>query len=229
MPRQRYKMIYLSELIVFTCTGHAPAPSQTRSRASLPTRPAPAGKEYLCHARRRVRRGRAGQMRLDTYGRSTLARQDTAGSDGKAWDGFHSPNQSSADKNPRAPRNSVPRNAAFRVALNMIVVSESSAEATRPARTGRCAPACCCSSAARDDTPQYSDARQISVHTGVLGGAAVLSYVRGPAGPRIRRWSLRGARRTPTNSGPNQVGRSGRPSVRSNAADHRSTSAGVGH
>lgn len=126
----------------------------------MPTRPAPAGKKYLCHARRRVRRGRAGQMRLNTYGRPTLARQDTAGSDGKAWDGFHSPhNQSSADENTRTPRNSVPRDAAFRVAFNMIVISESSAEATRPARTGRCVSACCCSSAARNDTPQYSDAR----------------------------------------------------------------------
>jgi hypothetical protein len=50
-------------------------------------------------------------------------------------------------------------------ALNMIVVSESSAEVTQLGRTRRYTPAGCRSSAARNDTPRYADARPISVHT----------------------------------------------------------------
>jgi hypothetical protein len=50
----------------------------------------------------------------------------------------------------------------------MIIVSEPSAKATQPVRTGRYTPARHHSSAARKKTPRYTDARPISVHTGVL-------------------------------------------------------------
>jgi hypothetical protein len=47
----------------------------------------------------------------------------------------------------------------------MIIVSESSAEATQPVRTGRYAPTRRRSSAARSDIPRYGGARLIRVHT----------------------------------------------------------------
>jgi hypothetical protein len=53
----------------------------------------------------------------------------------------------------------------FRLVLNMIIVSESSAKATQPVGTGRYTLARRRSSAARNDTPRYVDTRRISVHT----------------------------------------------------------------
>jgi hypothetical protein len=50
-------------------------------------------------------------------------------------------------------------------ALNMIIVSESSAKATQPVRTGRYTPAHRPTSAARSDTHRYANARRIRVHT----------------------------------------------------------------
>jgi hypothetical protein len=50
----------------------------------------------------------------------------------------------------------------------MIIVSESSAEATRRVRTGRSTPVCSRSSAARNDTPGKQTTRPISVHAEVL-------------------------------------------------------------
>jgi hypothetical protein len=47
----------------------------------------------------------------------------------------------------------------------VIIVSESSAEATRRGRTGRYTPARSRSSVAHNDTPRHPDARPISVHT----------------------------------------------------------------
>ena len=47
----------------------------------------------------------------------------------------------------------------------VIIVSKSSAEVTLRVRTERCAPVRCRSSAARNDTSRYADARRISVHT----------------------------------------------------------------
>jgi hypothetical protein len=55
----------------------------------------------------------------------------------------------------------------------VIIVSESSAEATRRVRTGRYTPADSRSSAARNETPWYAEARPISVHTEVLAGVEV--------------------------------------------------------
>lgn len=55
--------------------------------------------------------------------------------------------------------------AAFGLTLNMIIVSESSAKAARPVRTGRFTPAYSSSSEAHPDTHQEVDARRISVHT----------------------------------------------------------------
>jgi hypothetical protein len=52
----------------------------------------------------------------------------------------------------------------------LIIVSESSAEATRRVRTGRYTLAHSRSSAAQNDTPRYREAREISVHTEVLSG-----------------------------------------------------------
>jgi hypothetical protein len=49
----------------------------------------------------------------------------------------------------------------------MIIVSDPSADATRPFRTGRYTAARRRSSAARGDTPRYASARPISVHTEV--------------------------------------------------------------
>jgi hypothetical protein len=65
------------------------------------------------------------------------------------------------------------------LALNMIIISESSAEATRPARTGSYTPAGGRRSAARNDTHRYTNARRISVHTEVLKGISVPSGVPG--------------------------------------------------
>jgi hypothetical protein len=56
----------------------------------------------------------------------------------------------------------------FRLALNMIIISEPSAEVTQPVCTGRYAPARRRSSAARNDITRYAYARRISVHTEVL-------------------------------------------------------------
>jgi hypothetical protein len=56
----------------------------------------------------------------------------------------------------------------FGLALNMIIISESSAKAAQPVRTGRSAPVCSCSSAAHHDTHQQADAQRISVHTEVI-------------------------------------------------------------
>ena len=52
----------------------------------------------------------------------------------------------------------------------MIIVSGSSAKVTRRGRAGRRTPTRSRSSAARNVTPQYVDARPISVHTEVLVG-----------------------------------------------------------
>jgi hypothetical protein len=52
----------------------------------------------------------------------------------------------------------------------VIIVSESSAEATRRVRAGRSTPVHSRSSAAHNDTSSHSDARRISVHTEVLAG-----------------------------------------------------------
>jgi hypothetical protein len=64
-----------------------------------------------------------------------------------------------------------------RWALHMIIVSESSAEATGPVRTGRSTTVCSGSSVVRNDTPRYTNARPISVHTEVLAGIAAISDV----------------------------------------------------
>jgi hypothetical protein len=85
-------------------------------------------------------------------------------------------------------------------ALNMIIVSESSAKATQPVRTGRYTPAHRPSSAARTDTHRYANARRIRVHTeevnrsrsGSLGPPAG----RAPGWPRAgheKWWVTRGA------------------------------------
>lgn len=47
----------------------------------------------------------------------------------------------------------------------MIIVNESSAEATQPVRIGRYTPTRRRSSAARSDIPRYRGARPIRVHT----------------------------------------------------------------
>lgn len=57
-----------------------------------------------------------------------------------------------------------------RLATNMIIISESSAEATQPLRTGRYPPTRRHSSAACNDTARYANIRPISVHTEVLAG-----------------------------------------------------------
>ena len=64
-------------------------------------------------------------------------------------------------------------------ALTMIIVSESSAKATQPVRTGRYTPARLRSSAAPSNTPRYADVLPISVHTEVLTGISVPSTVPG--------------------------------------------------
>jgi hypothetical protein len=62
-----------------------------------------------------------------------------------------------------------------RLALNMIIVSEPSAEATQPVRMGRYAPARRRSSAACNDTLRYAVARPISVHTEEVAGSIPVS------------------------------------------------------
>jgi hypothetical protein len=69
----------------------------------------------------------------------------------------------------------VPPDAAFRPALNMIIVSEPSAEATQPVHTSRYTPARRRSSAARNDTLRYADAQRISVHTEEVTGSIPVS------------------------------------------------------
>jgi hypothetical protein len=59
----------------------------------------------------------------------------------------------------------VPPGAAIRPTLNMIIISEPSAEATQPVRTGRYLSVGCRGSAAHSDTPSHADAWLISVHT----------------------------------------------------------------
>jgi hypothetical protein len=68
----------------------------------------------------------------------------------------------------------------------MIIVSESSTEATRPVRTGRSIPARSRSSAVHNDTPKHADARPIRVHTEVVAGVSVPSRVPGIV-PRVVR------------------------------------------
>src|SRR5437763_1866939 len=62
-----------------------------------------------------------------------------------------------------------------RLVLNMIIISESSAEATQPERTGRYTPARRRSSAPRNDTPRYANAWPISVHTEEVTGSIRVS------------------------------------------------------
>jgi hypothetical protein len=59
----------------------------------------------------------------------------------------------------------VPPGAVSRLTLTMIIVSEPSAKATQPVRTGRYTPTRRRSSAACNNTPRYADGRPISVHT----------------------------------------------------------------
>jgi hypothetical protein len=60
-------------------------------------------------------------------------------------------------------------------ALTMIIVSESSAKATQPVRTGRYTPARLRSSAAPSNTPRYADVLPISVHTEEVTGSIPVS------------------------------------------------------
>jgi hypothetical protein len=55
-----------------------------------------------------------------------------------------------------------------KLGLGMIIVSESSAKATQPVRTGRYTPPRRRSSTAHHDAPRHAKARLISVHTEVL-------------------------------------------------------------
>jgi hypothetical protein len=57
----------------------------------------------------------------------------------------------------------------------LIIVSEPSAEATRPVRTGQSAPACSRSSAVRSATPRYAGTRPIRVHTEEVTGSIPVS------------------------------------------------------
>ncbi len=74
-----------------------------------------------------------------------------------------------------APREPKATGATFQTGANMIIVSESSAEAAQPERTDRYTPACRRSSAARNDTPRYADVRSISVHTEEVTGSIPVS------------------------------------------------------
>jgi hypothetical protein len=56
-------------------------------------------------------------------------------------------------------------------AFNMIILSESSAEATQLVRTGCYTSARRGSSERRNDTVRYADAQRISVHTEALSGS----------------------------------------------------------
>jgi hypothetical protein len=88
----------------------------------------------------------------------------------------------------------------FQPALNMIIFSESSAEATQPVRMGRQISARCRSSAARNDTPRYADVRQISVRTKGTTGSEINHVPPADLTPgwprRLGRewWGTRGAR-----------------------------------
>lgn len=55
----------------------------------------------------------------------------------------------------------------------MIIISESSAEATRPVSTGRLTTACCPSPACHNDTAQRADIYRISVHTKVIAVVSI--------------------------------------------------------
>jgi hypothetical protein len=66
-------------------------------------------------------------------------------------------------------------------ALNMIIVSESSAEVTLRVRTERCATVRSRSSAAHNDTPRHADAQRISVHTEEVNDSRPVN-LRPPAG-----------------------------------------------
>ncbi len=86
---------------------------------------------------------------------------------------FHSPHNPEADQSgaPGRQRQEPATGRSSRLAFNMIIVSEPSAEATRRVRTERCAPARSRSSAVHNNTPGYADARPISVHTEECAGA----------------------------------------------------------
>lgn len=74
--------------------------------------------------------------------------------------------QRSTGQRPGCPRQDCGHWAQFSESrLNMIIVSDPSADATRPFRTGRYTAARRRSSTARSDTPRYTGARPISVHT----------------------------------------------------------------
>jgi hypothetical protein len=73
-----------------------------------------------------------------------------------------------------------------RLAFNMIIVSEPSAKATRPVRTGRYTPARSRSSAAHNGTPRYADARPISVHTNLLDAVGDRGLQHGGEGERSK-------------------------------------------
>jgi hypothetical protein len=59
--------------------------------------------------------------------------------------------------------------------FSVIIVSEPSAEATRPVSTGRYIPVRSRSSAAHNDTPRYADVRRIRVHTEEVTGSIPVS------------------------------------------------------
>jgi hypothetical protein len=59
--------------------------------------------------------------------------------------------------------------------LNMIIISESSAEATQPVRTSRYPPTHRPSSTACNDTAWHANARPISVHTEEVTGSIPVS------------------------------------------------------
>jgi hypothetical protein len=69
----------------------------------------------------------------------------------------------------------LPAGAAFEAPPNMIIVSESSAEATLLVRTGCYTTARLRSSAAPNDTQRYADIRPISVHTEEVTGSIPVS------------------------------------------------------
>jgi hypothetical protein len=106
-----------------------------------------------------VSSGQAGWMRWNPW-TVALTRQDAAEPMGVDWAGQGCPRQHRAT------------GAAFRIGLNMIIVSKPSAKATKPGRTSRYKPARRRSSAARNDTRRQVDARPISVHTKCSQGSS---------------------------------------------------------
>jgi hypothetical protein len=83
--------------------------------------------------------------------------------------------------------NGAPPGATSNRQLSKIIISESSAEATRPVRTDRSAPARRRSSAVCDDTHSHADARTISVHTKSttdLRSTDCLRRASAPGGPK---------------------------------------------